>query len=143
MSCSAGRWSVLILASAVAGAAAVGCRRDDSGSTSPGGAATPAQPAADAKAAAAAIDGKTVYAEHCAVCHMADGRGVPNMQPSLVGSPYLAGDEQRLVNVIRGGSAVLAADRPNPVANDMPPFGYLSPEEIDALVRYLNSEFVR
>ena len=60
-----------------------------------------------------------------------------------MGSPYLTGDQQKLVNVIRGGSAVLAADRSNPVANDMPPFGYLSPEEMDALVRYLKSEFVR
>lgn len=112
------------------------------------------QPAASPAAAAASavvsgrdgeqtpnLDGSRVYQEHCAVCHMADGRGVPNMQPPIVGSPYVVGDEQKLANVIRGGSAVLAADRPNPVANDMPPFGYLSNEEVDALVDYVRSAF--
>ena len=121
---------------------AVGCRpRPETPA-----AGSPADPASAASGAtrekpAANLSGANVYATHCAVCHMADGRGVPNMQPSLVGSPYVRGGAQPLANVIRGGSAVLALDRPNPVANDMPPFGYLSPEEVDALVQYLQTTF--
>src|SRR5581483_9005823 len=58
------------------------------------------------------MPGAKVYQQICAVCHMANGGGVPNMQPALSNSPVVAGDSDRLINVIlKGPAAVLAADR--------------------------------
>ncbi|WP_442890934.1 c-type cytochrome [Congregicoccus parvus] len=92
--------------------------------------------------AASAVDGLAVYREHCAVCHMDDGHGVPNMQPGIVGSSFLEGDPVRLYAVIRAGSAALR-DRPSEYGNEMPPFGMLSEEEVAAVTSYIRERFGR
>ncbi len=71
---------------------------------------------------------------------MADGHGVPNMQPGLVGSPIVNGDPDRLYAVIRAGSAALR-DRPGGFGNEMPPFGLLSEEETRAVADYIRERF--
>ncbi len=59
------------------------------------------------------VRGKILYSQHCASCHMVDGSGVPNMQPSLADSAVLKGDPATLVRLIlKGPAAVLPADRP-------------------------------
>ncbi|MDB6115533.1 MAG: cytochrome c class, partial [Lacunisphaera sp.] len=56
--------------------------------------------------------GGKIYLQVCAACHMPDGRGVPTMQPALAGSAVVAGDPERLINVIlKGPAAVLPPDR--------------------------------
>ncbi|MBI1375729.1 MAG: c-type cytochrome [Phycisphaera sp.] len=40
---------------------------------------------------------------HCATCHQADGRGLPNQYPPLDGSPWVTGNEQRLTRVALHG----------------------------------------
>jgi mono/diheme cytochrome c family protein len=40
---------------------------------------------------------------HCATCHQPNGQGMPNLYPSLVKSPWVEGDEQRLVKIILKG----------------------------------------
>ncbi len=81
-------------------------------------------PAAPGKPAATAANprGQALYAQLCASCHMADGSGVPNLQPSLIGNPIVRGDPATLVRVIlHGPAAVLPADRPK-YSNLMPGF---------------------
>ena len=73
--------------------------------------------------------GPQVYPKACATCHMADGSGVPGLQP--------AARRQRgrrrptrapLIRVLlRGPATVLPAHRNN--ANQMPPFAYLSDQD--------------
>ena len=71
--------------------------------------------------AAPAQQGEAIYKSTCATCHMADGSGVPNLQPSLVDSAVVRGDPARLLRVIlHGPAAVLPANRPK-YANIMPP----------------------
>jgi glucose/arabinose dehydrogenase/cytochrome c5 len=66
--------------------------------------------------------GAQLYQQVCAACHMPDGKGVPSMQPSLVGSAVAAGDPATLIRAILHGPAqVLPADRPK-YAVQMPPF---------------------
>jgi len=117
-----------------------GCGRSEAPKTATASAPTPAPAATSAPAAAPAVDGEAVYTANCATCHMADGRGVPNFQPPIVGSTVLAADPVRLETVIRAGSAALK-DRPNPMGWEMPPFGYLTDPEIKALVAYVRGTF--
>jgi len=66
--------------------------------------------------------GAQLYQQVCAACHMPDGRGVPGMQASLVGSKVVAGDPATLIKVVLNGPAqVLPADRPK-YQVVMPPF---------------------
>ena len=67
--------------------------------------------------------GGQIYAQICATCHMADGSGVSNMQPPLIGDKIVAGDPATLIDVIlRGPAAVSPPDRTK-YENTMPAFG--------------------
>lgn len=86
--------------------------------------------------------GRTVYAQLCSACHMADGTGVPNLQPSLVDSAVVNGDPARLARVLlHGPAAVLPADRPK-FANVMPPYAaVLDDKQTADVVNYLRAAF--
>ncbi|MEA3209309.1 MAG: hypothetical protein QOE70_2366 [Chthoniobacter sp.] len=40
---------------------------------------------------------------HCATCHQPNGQGLPNMYPTLVKSPWVEGDEERLIKIALKG----------------------------------------
>lgn len=85
--------------------------------------------------------GARLYQSLCATCHMADGSGVPSMQPRLRGSTIVGGDAERLVRVIlKGPAAVLAPDREH-YQNIMPPFGALNDGDLSQLISYLRRTF--
>jgi mono/diheme cytochrome c family protein len=86
--------------------------------------------------------GGKAYAQICAACHMPNGSGVPGMQPPLAGSAVIAGDSDRLINVIlKGPAAVLPADRPK-YQNVMPPFGPVYHDyDVASLINYLRANF--
>lgn len=86
--------------------------------------------------------GGRTYLQVCAACHMPNGSGVASMQPPLAGSPIVAGDPVRLINVVlQGPAAVLPADRER-YANVMPPFGAVfSDEDIAAVINYVRANF--
>jgi glucose/arabinose dehydrogenase/cytochrome c5 len=107
-------------------------------------AASPSTGPSPAKAAPAAPapkgPGAELYARTCGACHMADGRGIPNLQPALKGSPILADSRTVVRLLLRGPKGVLPADRmhyPDP----MPPFDALSDEEIASVVTYVRKTF--
>jgi mono/diheme cytochrome c family protein len=99
-----------------------------------------AAPAAPPAAAVTALTGEEIYDLYCAVCHMADGSGVPNFQPALRGSPIVTGDPAKLEAVVRAGSAALM-DREPQFDTEMPPFGNLSEAEVKAIVDYVRERF--
>jgi mono/diheme cytochrome c family protein len=89
----------------------------------------------------ASKDGAKIYAQNCATCHMADGGGVPNLQPSLIGSAVVSGDPQQLIRVLlRGPANVLPADR-EPYSNTMPSFAQLSDTEIAAVLSHIRKQY--
>ncbi len=49
--------------------------------------------------------GSEVYQResHCATCHLAHGKGSPNVYPSLVNSPWVTGSEDRLIKLTLHG----------------------------------------
>ena len=85
--------------------------------------------------------GYRLYNQTCAICHIADGTGVPNMQPALAGSSVVAGDTATLIKVIlKGPAAVLPSDRPK-FANVMPPFAGWPDKDIADVANYVRRAF--
>ncbi len=84
--------------------------------------------------------GQTVYTTHCAVCHAADGRGMPPEYPPLAGNPSI--QMESAVNPIR---MVLNGGFPpgteeNPMPYGMPPFAQsLSDDEVAGVVTYIRA----
>jgi mono/diheme cytochrome c family protein len=84
--------------------------------------------------------GEAIYRDNCSACHKADGSGVKDMFPSLVGNgAVLAPDATSLVRVIvQGAGGSFTAQRPTRVM--MPAFGHkLSNDEVAALGSYVRS----
>lgn len=93
------------------------------------GSSATAQPEAEPVVA----EGEQIYARDCLACHMADGRGVPGMNPALVSSAWVAGSPDALAGfILTGGYGpdVLMAR-----------FDYLSDAELAALMSYIRAEF--
>jgi cytochrome c oxidase subunit 2 len=78
----------------------------------------------------AMAQGEKVYAATCAVCHQANGQGVPPAFPALSGSKIATGDKAEHINIILKGKKL------------MPPFGQqLSPADIAAVATYERNSF--
>ncbi len=72
---------------------------------------------------------------------MPNGGGVPSMQPALAGNPVLAGDTDRLINILlKGPAAVLPPDREK-FSNTMPPFNVLGDSDLASVINYLRANF--
>jgi len=94
-------------------------------------------------AATAALlkQGEEIFQNTCATCHMADGAGVPNLQPSIIGSGWIsAQDPQLLLSLILRGSAILG-EAAKAYENDMAPQDHLTDAEIAAVASYVRSHF--
>ena len=88
-----------------------------------------------------AIPSNKVFAQVCAACHMTDGRGVPSMQPPLIGSQVVAGNTERLINVLlKGPAAVLPPDRAK-YSGAMPAFNVLTDADIAGVINYIRARF--
>jgi mono/diheme cytochrome c family protein len=86
-------------------------------------------------------EGADLFAKTCATCHMADGSGVPYLQPSIKGSAWISNpDPQLLLSLILRGSAVLG-DAAQAYDNDMAPQDHLSDTEVAAVATYVRSRF--
>ena len=52
-----------------------------------------------------AAKGEKLFVANCAACHQASGLGVPGAFPPLAGSPWVAGDDRRIIKAILAGLA--------------------------------------
>jgi cytochrome c oxidase subunit 2 len=75
--------------------------------------------------------GEKAYQANCAACHQANGVGIPNAFPSLVGSKVVLGTQDEQIKlVLHGRKGVF---QPN---SQMPPQANLSDTEIAAIITY-------
>ena len=92
------------------------------------------------EAAAPQSRGEQLYAQNCAPCHRQDGSGVPNVYPSLIGSPAVLGPPVPLAQW------VLSQKRPASIPAGRYPtqmllFGWMKDEDAAALLTYIRSNF--
>jgi mono/diheme cytochrome c family protein len=72
---------------------------------------------------------------------MADGNGVPNLQPSIKGSAWISNpDPQLLLTLILRGSAILG-EASQAYGNDMAPQDHLTDAELAAVATYVRMRF--
>jgi hypothetical protein len=72
---------------------------------------------------------------------MADGRGVPNMQPDLTASRVVTGSPRTLIDlVLRGPDKVLPPTR-RKYSNAMPELSSLTDGEVAAVLTYVRGHF--
>ncbi|HVZ63830.1 MAG TPA: cytochrome c [Lacunisphaera sp.] len=105
----------------------------------------PAQPAAsDAPKVdfdALLKQGEKIYGDTCATCHMADGNGVPFMQPGINKSAWISNpDPQYLLSLILRGAEVVGAAA-DAYDNKMAPQDALSDEQVAAVATYVRHRF--
>lgn len=89
--------------------------------------------------AAAEPDGQALYARHCLACHQADGGGVPDFQPALIGSPVVTGAPETLIAWTFLGNPPDAP--PGQWSNAMPGFAGLSDSEMASILTYIRTAF--
>jgi mono/diheme cytochrome c family protein len=86
--------------------------------------------------------GGKVYTQYCLSCHQAKGSGVPGLNPPLKNSPYVQGDESRLIEIVLNGKTEGVEINGETYTNPMPPFGAtLKDEEIADVLTYVRNSF--
>jgi len=113
----------------------------DAGGSLPPDKAQPSGQIPSAPAPLPAPDGEAIFKQTCATCHMADGSGVPFLQPPIKGSAWIsAPDPQSLLSLILRGSPVMG-EAAKAFDNDMPPLDRFSDAEIAAVATYVRQRF--
>jgi mono/diheme cytochrome c family protein len=81
--------------------------------------------------------GQALYLDNCTACHNPDGRGIPDVFPSLTGSAAIQADNPgTVIHVVLAG-ARMAAPSSRPTGLAMPGFGWkLDDREIADVVNY-------
>jgi mono/diheme cytochrome c family protein len=84
--------------------------------------------------------GAQIYADECAGCHAANGKGTAGLFPALSGSPAVQQtDPASLLHVVLRGARSVGTDQA-PTAGAMPEFGWLlTDDQIAAVVTYIRN----
>lgn len=85
----------------------------------------------------AAVDGKAVFAAHCAACHQATGQGLAGVFPPLDGSEWVQGDTRVLANILLHGITGEITVKGTRFQGAMPSFQQLSDAELAGVATYI------
>lgn len=89
----------------------------------------------------AAVDGKALFAAHCAACHQATGKGLPGVFPPLDGSEWVHGDARVLANILLHGLEGDIEVEGVTYNGAMPAFNQLADAELAGLASYIRSSW--
>ena len=120
--------------SAAESASSSGARGPVAGGGATGGSGSSAQLAAV---------GQRLYAQHCLICHQADGGGVPWMQPPLAGAASVTGPAEPLIELtLRGiGPGVGQMPPSGDWSQVMASFDALSDQDIAAILTHVRTSW--
>jgi mono/diheme cytochrome c family protein len=85
--------------------------------------------------------GKIVYTNICLACHMADGKGVPMMNPPIVQTEYVLGDKTRLIKIVLNGFKEDVQINGQSFSNNMTPHSDLTDRQIADVLTYVRKSF--
>ena len=83
--------------------------------------------------------GRDHYEVSCGACHQADGKGLPNMAPTLAKSDWVTGDAKRLIGVAVHGLMGPIKVNGKPVEGVppiMPPHGFMKDDQLAEILTY-------
>jgi mono/diheme cytochrome c family protein len=86
------------------------------------------------------VAGQAIYRDVCSACHMIDGKGIPQLFPSLAEAPSVRQqDPASLIRIVLRGARSVPTD-PEPTAPGMPGFSWqLDDAQIAAVVTYVRN----
>lgn len=85
--------------------------------------------------------GDSVYSQYCVACHQSDGRGVTGAFPTLHQTEWVQGEKLALVSIIINGMQGPIVVKGEEYNNVMPQHGFLSDEEVAAVLTYVRNSF--
>lgn len=85
--------------------------------------------------------GEKVYTRNCLACHQKSGGGVPHLNPPLVETEWVLGDEERLIKVILNGLNGKIEVNGETYTNAMASYAQLSDQEIAAVLTYVRNSW--
>ncbi|MBY0346915.1 MAG: c-type cytochrome [Hydrotalea flava] len=85
--------------------------------------------------------GEKVYNKVCLPCHMADGGGVPNMNPPLIQTSYVLGDKTKLISIVLHGMTDRVAIDGDYYSNNMAPHNDLTDQQIADVLTFVRNNF--
>ena len=86
--------------------------------------------------------GRDQYNVSCGACHQADGKGLPNMAPTLANSDWVIGDARRLIGVaVHGlmGPIKVNGEKITGVPPVMPAHGFMKDEQLASILTYVRN----
>src|SRR5665213_307841 len=87
------------------------------------------------------VNGKKVYTQVCLAYHMADGCGVPHMNPPLINTTYVLGDKTTLVKIVLNGFKEDVEINGQTYSNNMTPHAELKDQQIADVLTYVRKSF--
>ncbi|HZY37505.1 MAG TPA: cytochrome c [Mucilaginibacter sp.] len=85
--------------------------------------------------------GKVVYNNICLACHMANGNGVPTMNPPLGNTEYVLGDKTRLIKIVLNGFKEDVQINGQSFSNNMTPHKDLTDRQIADVLTFVRKSF--
>lgn len=85
--------------------------------------------------------GKAVFASSCAMCHQADGRGLPSVFPPLAKSNFLMADKERSIRIVLEGLSGPIEVNGQHFNSAMPPLANLSDQEVADVLTFVRNSF--
>jgi glucose/arabinose dehydrogenase/cytochrome c553 len=89
------------------------------------------------------LEGSILYGTYCASCHQRDGKGDNNRFPPLVDSEWVAGDEERLINIVLNGYQGEINVNGKSYNGIMPSNSHLDDHAIASIITYIRARFVK
>ena len=85
--------------------------------------------------------GQKVYLKVCLSCHMADGGGVPHMNPPLSQSSYVVGDKAKIIYIVLHGLETREPIDDEYYSNNMAAHTDLNNQQIADVLTYIRNSF--
>jgi len=85
--------------------------------------------------------GKIVYTNNCMTCHQVDAGGVMGLNPPLIKTEYVLGDQKRLIGIVLNGFNQEIEIDGDTYSNPMPSLGHLSDQQIADVLSYVRNNF--
>lgn len=86
-------------------------------------------------------EGKVVYLTYCQQCHQENGKGVPGMNPPLVGTGQVKGNKTDLIKIVLNGFAQPTKINGEMFQNIMPPHSFLTDQQIADVLSFVRSSW--
>jgi len=85
--------------------------------------------------------GEVVYKKVCLSCHMADGGGVPHLNPPLIQTSYVLGDKSKIIYIVLHGMTDRIAIEDEYFSNNMAAHTDLNDQQIADVLTYVRNSF--